>query len=202
MAGQKNPDEFRDGERICRECQEWLPLENFGEGRAVCRPCRSKRASEQRRERRRPAREAREREKQERIRGNHRKCTKCEKWLPFSDYREKGRSVCYQCNLKRVRDKYRNASPERQQQIIDDSVKRKRKYRKGRIQNRIGEAKGALRIMRSRGMSAYDIAKLTGVDRKSIYNLERGTVKHVQKKTVERFYEGVAFLINLDRGIS
>jgi transcriptional regulator with XRE-family HTH domain len=78
------------------------------------------------------------------------------------------------------------------------AARRKRKER-GETLSRMAEATGAIRVFRSHGMSLTDMQKLTGVMRDHISAIERGQRRYVHTATIEKLYEGVAFLAGVGK---
>jgi Lhr-like helicase len=127
-----------------------------------------------------------------------RKCSVCGAWKVHAEY-DPRRGACKECRRVDCRKRYRNLPEDKLQRVLDMAAKRRKRRIRGETANRMAEAKGAIKIFRSHGMSLTDMEKLTGVMRDHIGAIEKGQRKYVHTATIEKFYEGVAFLAGVGK---
>jgi hypothetical protein len=128
----------------------------------------------------------------------HRKCSVCGEWKIHAEY-DKKRGNCKECRRIYCRQRYRRIPEEQFQRELDMAAKRRKRSRRGETQSRMAEALSAIRIFRKRGLSLHAMERLTGVTRYHISRIEKGERSYVQPKTVEKLYEGVAFLAGVEK---
>lgn len=131
------------------------------------------------------------------INDTERKCAKCGQWKPHSSYgRKRGR--CRSCIAEDSAARYRALPPEKLDRLLYKQVVYQRRKRAGQTASRIGEARGAIRIMRKHGFNSYrKMEAFCGVTRDNLSRIDSGKVEHVKTQTLEKLYDAVNDLIGV-----